>query len=46
MLDVALAGDEHVAGFDIAVDEFARVAGVERRRDLRDELDRARRVER
>ena len=37
--------EEHVRGLHVAVHETARMCGVERARDLRDDADRVRRVE-
>ena len=44
MLLVALAGEQDVAGLDVAVDEAAAVGGVERGGDLADDPDGAGRV--
>ena len=46
VLLVALAGEQDVAGLDVAVDEAAAVGGVERGGDLADDPDRARGRER
>ena len=46
VLLVALAGQQDVAGLDVAVDEAAAVGGVERGGDLADDPDRARGRER
>ena len=42
----ALVGDQHVAGLDVAVDEVARVRGVERFGDLFAEIEHPGRFER
>ena len=46
MLATIPLGDEHVAGLHVAVDETGLVRRVERVGDLRDEVERALRVER
>jgi hypothetical protein len=46
VLGTVLARDEDVGGLDVAVDEAVPVRLVERSGDLRDQADRARRLER